>query len=431
MTQTIFYICLDLIGTVSEMCLLYACTDIFCKRNDRVILRLFPYISTALLICAMTWLIPLGAIKTLVFAVYFVVVQRFILKEYWHRLIMAFSLFFILLIISDFACLVVTDAVLGHTSVMVGNNVVNVWQYFLLKFIVIGVIIFSLYKGFRNFSYQVQRRDTAIILSYGVITYLVLYYSTGKGFFSGDVNYFDFTIGISGLLLGVLLLLLFLYQKNSNYLKLQKSMAQQQIREMELKYAYYEDKFKDEERVREIYHDLKNHLLILQTQQAHNAESQQMIASLQEQISAFEDYQHTGNEFLDIIIRDKAKKAKEKNIDFSAVIRFEEIDFIAPLDISTIFGNAIDNALEASLKLPADERVVTVKANRFRDMLSIVIKNNCLTTEDAGLTTTKDDLFLHGFGLKNIRQAVEKYGGQLAIHQEQDSFILKIIIPIP
>ena len=176
---------------------------------------------------------------------------------------------------------------------------------------------------------------------------------------------------------------------------------------------------------------MKNHLLILQTQQAHNAESQQMIASLQEQISAFEDYQHTGNEFLDIIIRDKAKKAKEKNIDFSAVIRFEEIDFIAPLDISTIFGNAIDNALEASLKLPADERVVTVKANRFRDMLSIVIKNNCLTTEDAGLTTTKDDLFLHGFGLKNIRQAVEKYGGQLAIHQEQDSFILKIIIPIP
>jgi len=224
---------------------------------------------------------------------------------------------------------------------------------------------------------------------------------------------------------------LFLYQKNSTYLKLQKSMAQQQIREMELKYAYYEDKFKDEERVREIYHDLKNHLLILQTQQEHNVESQQMIASLQEQISTFEDYQHTGNEFLDIIIRDKAKKAKEKNIDFNAVIRFEDVDFIVPLDISTIFGNAIDNALEASLKLPADERVVTVKANRFRDMLSIIIRNNCLTTEDAGLTTTKEDLFLHGFGLKNIRQAVEKYGGQLAIHQEQGSFILKIIIPIP
>lgn len=431
MIQNIFYICLDCFGTIAEMCMLYTCNNIFCKKSDSFIRKLFPYISTALLICVLTWVSSVGAAKPFIWGGYFIVIQRLLLKESWHKLIMAFSLCFTLVLIGDFTSLIVTDAILGYTSVIVANNVVNVWQYFLLKFILIGAMIFSLYKGFRNFGYQVQRKDAAIILTYSVITYLAMIYSTGKGFFSGDVNYFDFTFGISGVLLGILLLLIFLYQKNRAYFQLQKSMAQQQIREMELKYAYYEDKFKDEERVRAIYHDLKNHLLILQTQQAYNAEAKQMITSLQEQISAFEDYQHTGNEFLDIIIRDKTKRAKEKNIDFSSLIHLEEIDFIAPLDISTIFGNALDNALEASLKLPADERVVTVKANRFRDMLSIVIKNNCLATKEAELTTTKDDLFLHGFGLKNIRQSVEKYAGQLVIHQEKDSFILKIIIPIP
>lgn len=47
-----------------------------------------------------------------------------------------------------------------------------------------------------------------------------------------------------------------------------------------------------------------------------------------------------------------------------------------PLDISTIFGNAIDNAIEASENLPEYKRLITVKAERVRDMLLITIENN-------------------------------------------------------
>ena len=49
-----------------------------------------------------------------------------------------------------------------------------------------------------------------------------------------------------------------------------------------------------------------------------------------------QDYVHTGNEFLDIILKDKAAKAREKQIDFSALVDFKGMDFIEPLDLSLI-----------------------------------------------------------------------------------------------
>lgn len=431
MMQTIFYTFLDLSATVMELGMLYACNIIFCKKKDKIALRLLPYIAAVILIYIMTWLIPLGTAKIVTNAVVFVVLQRLILKEKWYKLIMAYALFFMLMLLNDFSCLIAADVIFGHTSIMVGDIVMNIWQYYALKIIMIVIIIYLLYKVFGKLVYEIQPKDTIIFSIYCIITYCVIYYSTGHGYFTGDVDWFNSMVGISGLLVGCLFLLLFLYQKNSAYLKHEKETARQQRREMELKHAYYEEKFKDEERVREIYHDLKNHLLILQEQQKDSKKPQQMIDSLQSQISDFENYHHTGNEFLDIIIRDKAKKAREQKIDFSAAIHFEDGGFIAPLDVSTIFGNAIDNALEASAKLPQEQRVVTVKANRFRDMLSIVCKNNMLPITGYGTETTKDDIFLHRFGLKNIRQAVENYAGQLSIHQEQGTFTLKIIIPIP
>lgn len=431
MMQTMFYVCLDVLATILEITILYTCNTIFCKKNKKTILGFLPYMLSILLASVMTWVIPLGAVKMFTIAVFYLILQWLILKEKWYKLVMSYSLYFMLLILNDFLSLSLADLIFGHTSIMLGNIVVNIWQEYLIKFLMIGIINFILYKMFGKFVYEIQPKDAAISLVYCIIAWFVMYYSTGHGYFSGNVNWFDFTIGISGLLLDCLLIVLFLNQKNSNYLKYQKEIAQQKVQEMELKHAYYQDKLKDEERVRSIYHDLKNHLLILQEQQSDSQKPKQLIESLQAQISSFENYQLTGNEFLDIILHDKAETAKAQNTDFSVVVRFEDGGFISPLDISTIFGNAIDNALEASMKLPVQQRLVTIKAKRFRDMLSIVFKNNMLPAAEHGINTTKNDLFLHGFGLKNIQQVVEKYAGQFTVHQEQGAFILKIIIPIP
>ena len=200
--------------------------------------------------------------------------------------------------------------------------------------------------------------------------------------------------------------------------------------ELEMQRNYYKDRIRDEERVRSVYHDMKNHLLLLQAQAGNGQDVQNSVRELKDQIREYENYHHTGNEFLDIIIRDKGKVAGEKKIDFSAVISFEAGSFIEPLDISTIFGNALDNAIEASEKLPEDRRLITVRANRVRNMLAIIVENNAAPASSKTNGTTKKDIFAHGFGLPNIQNAVEKYDGQCTTKSENGVFTLKIIIPI-
>ena len=77
------------------------------------------------------------------------------------------------------------------------------------------------------------------------------------------------------------------------------------------------------------------------------------------------------------------------------------------------------------------QRLITVKADCVREMLSIVFENNCQRGESGYEHTTKSDCFLHGFGIQNMKTAAEKYGGQCLIQQKPGRFTVKIILPLP
>ncbi len=204
-----------------------------------------------------------------------------------------------------------------------------------------------------------------------------------------------------------------------------------QLERLKMQQNYYRGKMKEEERVRSVYHDMKNHLLVLEKSQGQE-DAKQMAKELRAQIAGYEDYARTGNEFLDIILKDKAEKAREQHVDFSAMVDFHGIGFIEPLDLSTIFGNGLDNAMEADGKLPEGQRAILLKAGRVQDFISIRIENPCVPEEGTGnRRTSKADRFLHGFGILNMKKAAEKYGGQLVVKQEKEKFVLKILIPIP
>lgn len=112
------------------------------------------------------------------------------------------------------------------------------------------------------------------------------------------------------------------------------------------------------------------------------------------------------------------------------MIDFGGIDFIKPLDISTLFGNGIDNAIEASEKLPQEERIILVKAGRVRDFVSILIENNCIEEKAEHDRTSKPDDFLHGFGIPNMQKSAEKYGGTCITVRKGGKFALKILLPV-
>lgn len=283
----------------------------------------------------------------------------------------------------------------------------------------VGVLLF-MRKNKRQIVSGDMGRRTWLIADFMMLVPTITIFTTIL--FITQANYIVYPLCVVILLGAFVSVLLVAYMNRS------EQMARE-ARRLAGQYAYYEEKLKAEEKVRGLYHDMKNHLLLLERQDSQ--EARQMAVDLRRQIADYEDYVRTGNDFLDIILRDKARVAKEKQIDFSAAVCFTQGSFLEPMDISTIFGNALDNALEASLALPPERRLVTVKADCVRDMLSVVIENNCLPDKAGYDKTSKGDDFLHGFGIRNIRKTVEKYDGQCLISQENGLFRMKLLLPLP
>ncbi len=257
----------------------------------------------------------------------------------------------------------------------------------------------------------------SIIMVSGVACFTAIYFITGP-----SPMIYPLCIAAVFSSLGCVCLVAYMSNSMQNNFELQKLKMQQK---------YYEDKLREEERVRSIYHDMKNHLLVLEGIQETDA-AQQMIKGLRSQIAEYEDYIHTENEFLDIILREKAEDAREKDIEFSAAVNFSGVTFIEPFDISTLFGNGIDNAIEASEKLPKEQRIILLKAGRVQNFVSILIENHCAQNKDSKRgRTSKKDQFLHGFGISNMEKAAVKYGGHLTIKNDNGTFVLKILIPMP
>ncbi|MDE6035205.1 MAG: ATP-binding protein [Ruminococcus sp.] len=239
--------------------------------------------------------------------------------------------------------------------------------------------------------------------------------------FMPDNSWMGYPICLSGIITVFACLYLTLYIADS-------ILTEYQLQTMKKKHKYYEEKIQEEERIRSIYHDMKNHLLVIENQSGTDY-AKEIAKKLRMEISDYEDYVHTGNDILDVIIKEKSRMARENDIDFSVTIDFSGVHFIEPLDISTIFGNSIDNAIEATGKLPEEYRTVMIKAGIVHSFVMIVIENTCSDVSERKSGTTKDDKFLHGFGIGNIKKTVEKYNGEYTSECKDKKYTLKILIP--
>lgn len=428
--MTALYYILDIIGTLTEIPVHFIAAYCFQLMPKNKIRSLLPFAAWSATVYALTWFTDAGEYKmlaaTLCMTAFYCIFYEITVLNAAVLAVFGSTM----LIFSESIGTILSFFTAPSMEVAVEENMMIHWSMYLVVFACRIVVVFVVYLIFRNFSIVFSGIDLLVILfNYGILQIVFIFYY--KDFFNQKEGYFNFTLELVCILLTMGFLLPFFYFKNNFILQAAKKEDQMQIERLEAKYAYYEEKLKEEERVRRVYHDLKNHLLILQQQAGNALEVQESVKQLQEQIADYETFYNTGNEFLDIIIKDKARQAQEKKVDLGVNIRFEEGAFIEPLDISTIFGNALDNALEACEKLPADKCLTTVKASRLRDMLVILVENNAQEDAVPDGRTSKADVFRHGFGLSNIRRAAEKYEGECTAGLEGGVFRLKIVIPIP
>lgn len=427
------YQCLDILSTVVEMACLYIISGILLKesRFHTSLCKYIPPIIMFMVTWILTWFSGLGAFKMpIIFIVAFIVLQVSY-KESIYQTVIAIEIWFI-------CCIFLVEAFVYPVSKFIFNNMLLVvidgqnilrWEVYVIAIAIRIVSLIIIYEVLKNFKYKIKANDCAVLSTVFMIGFAALMFSVYNVLNLSKIPhiliFFSLTIFI------LIFLIVFLYSKNTMFLREQEQKDKMQIAQLQQQFAYYQEKLKDEEKVRSVYHDMKNHLLVLQ-RQINSPETAEMVEKLQSQVAMYEDYEHTGNDILDIILKEKSETAREKHIALSVTADLNGVDFIEPLDVSTIFGNGLDNAIEASEKLPEEQRAILVKAGRVQNFFSVLIENSCLQNREyTKQRTTKSDDFLHGFGISNMRKAAEKYDGQLTIKCENEKFILKILIPIP
>ncbi len=178
-------------------------------------------------------------------------------------------------------------------------------------------------------------------------------------------------------------------------------------------------------------HDLKHQIRNLRTT---GQVDPAYLDDLEKSVSIYNSAVRTGNETLDIVLTDKRLHCATHEIQFTCIADGGGVAFMETIDIFSLFGNILDNAIECESNLPPDTRFIHLSVRTVNRMLTIHVENHfedSLQFRDGLPVTTKADKDSHGYGMMSVRHIVEKYNGSFSISTQDKLFQIDIVMPIP
>lgn len=164
-----------------------------------------------------------------------------------------------------------------------------------------------------------------------------------------------------------------------------------------------------------------------------NAVNETAISEISDAIAEYDSYIETGNKPLDVILTEKSVECRKNDIILSCIADGALLGFMNEAEIYGMFGNALDNAIAAVMKLDKEKRCIGVNVGKVKEFVTVNIHNyfdgNLVLTQEGLPKTSKADVANHGYGLKSIKFVVEKYGGSMSFEAQNDLFNLNIIFP--
>ena len=181
-------------------------------------------------------------------------------------------------------------------------------------------------------------------------------------------------------------------------------------------------------------HDMKHQIEALIQPESHSERRKSFIEDVQDMIQVYDSNVHTGNEALDTILMEKGLYCKVHHIDWTCVADGKLLEFMDVVDLFTIMGNALDNAVESVEKRGKDEfKSIGVRV-RKKDLFAVIQVENTfdgeLKMKDGLPLTSKADKENHGIGIRSIKSIVEKYQGTVSVRVQDGNFVLTILLPI-
>lgn len=234
---------------------------------------------------------------------------------------------------------------------------------------------------------------------------------------------------LSIIILNIFITNIFESISKNNELKSKLILYEEQSR---IQYEYYSSLENNYKNSRKVIHDIKNHLQTIEnlykSEQCDKGKT--YTDDMYKLLEKFSQKQYAEHRTLNLIINDKMIKANKYNIDFICKVGEIDLEFIKDIDLTTIFANLLDNAIDET-SLVEKEKKITLKIDSFNNFIIINIINSLRNKPQKDKNFFKSTKKNHsGFGLENVSRALEKYEGNMRIDFDDREFKVNIIIPI-
>lgn len=276
------------------------------------------------------------------------------------------------------------------------------------------------------------------------ISILLFFYAyIMRGMAEGDIL-LDITnlVVMTSIMMFILTLTMIALLLQGNKRAYYRAMASMNEHYLETEVAHFEAYQKTQVETRRIRHDMKNHLHSLEYLLNENdiEGAKEYLHEIGIEVIQLDIDIHTGNSIVDAIINEKQQTASMYHITIKSDGLFPDAFHIKPVDLCTIFANALDNAIEATKEVnSAKHRSINIQIKTQGQYVFLIFENPMAETKQIRTSeigkTSKEDTINHGFGLLNIQNAVKKYNGDMELIKKQeeaiDFFILQIMLQNP
>lgn len=210
-------------------------------------------------------------------------------------------------------------------------------------------------------------------------------------------------------------------------LKIQLGIFEQQEILQERYYDSLDDRYNQSLKV---LHDVDKHIRIIEGlyQKGENREAMEYTRDISKMLLPLVPVRYVSNDILNIILNDKAEAARKHGIAFTCIMEAEDYSFLKGSDITTIFANLLDNAIEACMKKEGERRIKVMTKSQY-DILMVEIRNTMGEKPDwrEGRPLSKKGGH-HGIGLKNVEKVVADYEGSIEYEMQGEEFICNLIL---
>ena len=315
----------------------------------------------------------------------------------------------------------------------IGGQVLEI-TLLIVVFIIVFFIAYRVEKSFLelNHNFEINKRELIFtsIIALVTFTFSNLSFVYRDSPFSGNFATDIFNIRTLADIGGVILLYAYQDRISNLYMELELSAINAALRNQYDHYLHYQESINT---INMKYHDLKHQITGLRAE-SDPLKRKVWLDEMEKELEFYEASYKTGNSVLDTILSGKILFCKKNKIDVTCVADGKLLDNIHVIDICTIFGNILDNAIESVIVSKEQEkRLIHLTVSKKREFIFIQVGNYCeneLIVKNNYPVTTKADKSNHGFGMKSILHTINKYDGTLTFGVKDHWFTINILMPL-